>query len=658
MSTANRQFGFVRVAAVSPRGAVADCVFNAERIIAQAMSLSESGVELIVFPELSITGYSCGDLFLQRTLIDSAKAQLLRITEETKKSAALILVGLPYLHKGALYNVAAVIHRGKVLVLIPKTYIPNYSEFYEGRHFTSGALLGDDEFTFISDKFPLVPITPNTLIKDTNNSDFCLAVELCEDLWVPLSPSVRHAQEGATIIANLSASNEIIGKADYRRTLVKSHSAKNICAYILSNAGKGESTSDVVFAAHNLICENGRVLKESKLFNDDAALIADCDMLLLIQERLKMKTFFDTTGNSPSLHKKYTVLEVALPVWEGSPKELKRPIATTPFVPDNSNTLFERSYEVVTLQSQALARRLRHTLLKKAVVGVSGGLDSTLALLVTLKAFELCDLDKAGVIAFSMSGPGTSARTKSNAKSLANLTGATLKEVSIDNILAQHFLDIGQDPAIHDTTYENCQARLRTLILMDSANKENALVIGTGDMSEAALGWCTFNGDHIAMYNVNAGVPKTLVRHLVEYFARESEKNDEALASTLRDILATPVSPELLPPQSDGSIAQKTEDLVGPYELHDFFLYYTIRYGFSPAKILFLADKSSLPQSHEEKLKWLRVFYKRFFAMQFKRNCTPDTVKVGTVALSPRGDWRMPSDAQMRVWQEEIFNIE
>lgn len=654
MSTVNRQFGFVRVAAVSPRGAVADCVFNADKIIAEAMSLSDSGVKVIVFPELSITGYTCGDLFLQRALLDSAKAQLLKIAEETKKSEALILVGLPILHKGALYNCAALINRGRVLGFVPKTYIPTYGEFYEGRHFTSGAALGAGEAVFLGEKLPLVPITPNLLVTDKNNSDFCLAVELCEDLWVPSSPSAQHVRAGATIIANLSASNEIIGKADYRRGLVKYQSAKNICAYILANAGKGESTSDVVYSAHNLIFENARALKESKLFNDDAALIADCDLQLINQERLKMKTFFD----APSLQKEYLTLEVALPVWSGSPKELKRPVSAFPFVPEKTEVLFERSYEVVTLQSQALARRLRHTGLKKAVVGVSGGLDSTLALLVTLKAFALCDLDASGVLAFSMSGPGTSSRTKANAKSLALETGATLKEVSIDTILAQHFLDIGQDASVHDTTYENCQARLRTLILMDSANKEGALVIGTGDMSELALGWCTYNGDHMAMYNVNAGVPKTLVRHLVEYFARENEKTNEALSATLRDILATPVSPELLPPQSDGSISQKTEDLVGPYELHDFFLYYMVRYGFPPAKILFLADKASLPYSHEEKLKWLRVFYKRFFAMQFKRNCAPDTVKVGTVALSPRGDWRMPTDAQARVWQEEVFNIE
>ena len=644
-------YGFYRVACASPELKVCDCSFNSEKIVDAVRQADSEGCLLVVFPELSVTGYTCGDLFLQTELQRAAVNALEFIARKTASTSAVILVGLPVSVDSAIYNCAAVIQKGKVLAVIPKTFIPNYGEFYERRYFSPASNAGRTEIN-LSEKFHSVPFGTDILIEDSNGSGFVLGLELCEDLWVPLPPSVNAALSGATVIANLSGSNEIIGKAEYRRSLVKMQSAHTVSAYLYANAGHDESTQDVVYSGHSLICENGSLLVESKLFQT-GIIYSDIDVERLLQERRRTTTFSQcAAGSSPS----YRIIPAEIRQTRIKTSSLCRYVDSHPFVPSSVEERSSRCAAVIQLQAEGLAKRLRHIRCTSAVIGLSGGLDSTLALLVTCKAFDLCGIDRSGILAVTMPCFGTTDRTYNNACKLAESSGVSLKEVRIADSVRQHFKDIGQDENVHDVTYENGQARERTQVLMNLANKSNGIVIGTGDLSELALGWCTYNGDHMSMYGVNSSIPKTLVRYLVNWFKDEAASENPVLSEVLQDILDTPVSPELLPPK-DGKISQKTEDLVGPYELHDFFLYYILRFGFSPEKILFLADCSDLPFDHDFKLKWLRTFYRRFFTQQFKRSCMPDGAKVGTVNLSPRGDWRMPSDASASVWLEEIDRI-
>ncbi len=659
------EHGFFRAACASPAVTVADCDANAAAIVALAREAAANGARLVVFPELCITSYTCGDLFLQRTLLDGATHALKTVMRETADTDALVLVGLPFVHQDALYNCAAALFRGKAIALVPKSYIPTYGEFYERRHFAPAA--PGVQPVYIDDENACVPFGTNILIADKANPLFVLGTEICEDAWIPLPPSVHAALAGATVIANLSASNEVIGKADYRRMLVASQSAKLAAAYLYADSGNGESTTDLVFAAHNLLAENGTVLAESPLFSQGIT-YADFDLERIAQERKRMTTFADCARNEPRDFVTIAIDSSGAKKTADTAPALLRQVAPRPFVPDDTACRAERCRAVIALQAQGLAKRLRHLHCRCAVIGLSGGLDSTLALLVTVRAFALCGLEPSLIRAVTMPCFGTTDRTYRNARTLAAETGATLMEIPISDAVRQHFKDIGQDENVRDITYENCQARERTLVLMDVANKHNGIVIGTGDLSELALGWATYNGDHMSMYGVNASVPKTLVRHLVASFADEAETQARpALAAVLRNILDTPVSPELLPP--DGTdIAQKTEELVGPYELHDFFLYYALRFGFSPAKIFFLAEQAFITQSESRgetppydkaAIKaWLVSFYRRFFAQQFKRSCLPDGAKVGTVSLSPRGDWRMPSDASARLWLKQAEALE
>mgnify|MGYP002854831366 CR=1 FL=1 len=582
-------YGFFRAAAASVELKVADPEFNSTKIIQTAKDAAKKGSQLVVFPELCVTGYSCGDLFLQESLLRAASIQTERIALETKTLDAIISVGLPVQNNGALYNTAAVIHKGKILALIPKTFIPNYSEFYERRNFTPASALKAGETFYFSEKNPSVPFGANAIIID-QKSGAKIAFEICEDLWAPSTPSTNHALCGANIIANLSASNEIIGKAEYRRLLAKSTSARLFCAYIYADAASGESSQDMVFAGHNLICENGKILSQSELFKTQT-IFADIDITALEAERARTSTFGQSQEGG-KIEENCVEIHANLKEKDYDKERLFfRSVEARPFVPAEKSERGERCREVLTLQAQGLARRLRQINAKGAVIGLSGGIDSTLALLSTCRAFDICKIPRDKILAVTMPGFGTTDRTYKNALSLAKEAGTTLKEISIAAAVRQHFADIGHDESVHDATYENSQARERTQILMDLANKHGAIVIGTGDLSELALGWCTYNGDHMSMYGVNASIPKTLARHLVEWEA-ETAKSAK-LKAALFDILNTPVSPELLPPK-DGKISQKTEDLVGPYELHDFFLYNTIRYGFSPKKIFFLAKKAFL----------------------------------------------------------------
>ena len=640
-------YGFIRTACVTPDLKVADCIFNAQQIIAAAKEAAKKQAQIIVFPELSITGYTCSDLFFQKALQNSAENCLSQIADKTENLNSIVFVGLPVARPEGIYNCAAALYQGQLLALFAKSYLPNYGEFYERRQFTPFQQNMETQFISFAG-FENVPFGTDILIQDADNSDFTIACELCEDLWVPVPPSSRHVLAGATIIANLSAGNEIIGKAEYRRNLVKSHSARNLCAYLYANAGKDESTQDMIFAGHNLIAENGTLLAQSELFSGNT-IYADVDIERLCHERRRTSSF-GFTANNNTFNKDYTVIQIEIEKIELSSINLLRNIDSHPFVPADKEKRTQRCLEVITLQYQGLAKRLRHINCKSVVIGLSGGLDSTLALLITCRAFDREGISRNKITAITMPCFGTTDRTYNNACKLAKECGVTLKEVRIADSVHQHFADIGQDENTHDVTYENCQARERTQVLMDYANKTNGIVIGTGDLSELALGWCTYNGDHMSMYGVNSSVPKTLVRYLVEWFAQEYDSD------VLRDILATPVSPELLPPK-DGVISQVTEDLVGPYELHDFYLYYLLRFGFTPKKILFLAENSDLPYDRETKIKWLKTFYKRFFSQQFKRSCMPDGAKVGTINLSPRGDWRMPSDAMASVWLNELEDL-
>ncbi len=635
--------GFIKTACIVPDLRVGDCRYNADRIIDNIIKAADRGVTICAFPELSISGYTCGDLFFQNALIRSAMDQLWRIAHETKELDIIACVGVPIMDKSKLYSCGAVIYHGSVLGIVPKRNIPNYSEFYEARHFTPGMDRGS---LCLPGRQP-IPMGTHQLFTCENMPGFTFGLEICEDLWTAETPSVRHAQNGALLMINLSASNEVIGKADYRRTIVKAKSGSLLCAYMYANAGMGESTTDAVYSGHSMIAQNGAILAESQRFSDEEQMIVcDIDLQRLEAERLRSNTF--VTRNDD-----YWRVGFNMPMKE---IRLTGKIPPNPFVPDYDGEVSERCREISLMQSSGLVKRLRHTGCKTAVIGLSGGLDSTLALIVTVNAFKRLGLDTKGIIAVTMPCFGTTDRTYNNACTLAKKYGTTLLEINIRDSVSRHFEDIGHDSSVHDVTYENSQARERTQILMDIANKENGLVIGTGDLSELALGWATYNGDHMSMYGVNASIPKTLVRYLVRY---EAQIRSGDLKSALEDVLDTPVSPELLPPDESGRIAQKTEDLVGPYELHDFFLYYMMRFGFSPSKIFRMALTAfEGTYDRETILKWERKFYWRFFSQQFKRSCLPDGPKVGSVTLSPRSDLRMPSDASVSVWIEELENIE
>lgn len=634
--------GFITVATATPQVAVADCEANAQAILACINEMAAAHAKVMVLPELCITGYTCSDLFWQTKLLDEAEAALSVIAEGSRRVDALIAVGMPLRVAGKLLNVAAILCRGKVLGFVPKVNLPAYNEFYETRHFTSGSAdMGTVQFGGEE-----IPVGTNLLFSCENVVDLCVAAELCEDLWVPNPPSVQHALAGASVICNLSASDEMVGKGSYRRDLVAGQSARLVCAYLYATAGEGESTTDLVFGGQNLIAENGTVLAESTTFENETN-VATIDVQRLASERRRMSTF------PAAESKEYREISFALAEEE---TKLARFFDADPFVPSNADQLSDRCEEILNIQALGLKKRLAHTHAKSAVVGISGGLDSTLALLVTARAFDMLGLPRKGIVAVTMPGFGTTDRTYNNAVAMIKSLGATFKEVPIAKAVMQHFADIDHDASIHDVTYENSQARERTQILMDIANQANGFVIGTGDLSELALGWATYNGDHMSMYAVNASVPKTLVRHLVRHYADTSA--DEVFAGVLYDVLDTPVSPELLPPE-DGAISQKTEDLVGPYELHDFFLYQMLRMCFPPAKIYRVAKEAFAGRySNETILKWLRTFYWRFFSQQFKRSCLPDGPKVGSVAVSPRGDLRMPSDACVSAWIKEVETLQ
>lgn len=636
--------GYVRVEVVTPDIKVADCIFNTEQICSRIDKAYDAQVSVIVFPEMCITGYTCNDLFLQDTLLSDAQKSLATITEYTKGKNMLTVVGLPFEYCNKLYNVAAVIKDGVILGLVPKKYIPNYNEFYERRQFTEGF----DKAVKVCVAGQQTYMGSRILFRCSDFEKLVVGVEICEDLWTPLPPSVSHAMNGATLIVNPSASNETVGKEDYRRSLVTGQSARLVCAYAYASSGDGESTQDIVFGGHDIIAENGTLLAETSLFANNSV-INDIDFDRINSERRRMSTFTSATDND-----EYTVVDFSLAGTEYT--SLVRFIDPHPFVPENEATRNKRCEAILSIQAMGLKKRLAHIGCKNVVIGISGGLDSTLALLVAVRAYGLLGLDMSGIHAVTMPGFGTTDRTYDNAVKMIKSLGCTFHEISIRESVTRHFQDIGHDINVHDVTYENGQARERTQILMDIANKVNGIVIGTGDMSELALGWATYNGDHMSMYGVNASVPKTLVRHLVRYYAEVLA--DSTLAKVLYDVLDTPVSPELLPPDENGQIEQKTEDLVGPYELHDFFMYYILRFGIHPAKLYRIACAAFRPDYSEETiLKWLKTFYRRFFAQHFKRSCLPDGPKVGTVAVSPRGDLRMPSDACARIWLKELDEL-
>lgn len=648
------QDGFIKVGVCSPELQVADTVYNVKKMLEKAEQMSGQGAKIVVFPELSLSGYTCGDLFLQDALLAGALDALRLFTNETEKLDTLFFAGLPMRHQGRLFNVVAAVFHGRVLGLVPKSHIPMYSEFYEGRHFAP-APDGNTRH-----KLPFqegeVCFGTRQLFVCADMPALSVAVEICEDLWVPVPPSSYHAMAGATVIVNASASDEVTGKAAYRRELVKGQSARTVAGYLYADAGRGESTTDLVYAAHNMIVENGTVLAESLPFEQEDK-ITELDVGKLAAERRRMTSFpvYEAPEQYGYEQHVFSFTDVVRTEWS-------RSFEKTPFVPATKNHREERCNEILNIQAAGLVKRLRHTGCTCAVIGLSGGLDSTLALLVTVRAFDQLGLERSGIICVTMPCFGTTDRTYENAVNLAGILGTGLREISVEQAVRQHFQDIGHDIDVHDITYENGQARERTQILMDIANKEGGLVIGTGDMSELALGWATYNGDHMSMYGVNCSVPKTLVRYLVQYYADTFDEDchdadSDALRRVLQDVLDTPVSPELLPPK-DGKIAQKTEDIVGPYELHDFFLYYVLRFGFMPSKVFRMAvyafegvyDAGTI-------YKWLETFYHRFFRQQFKRSCIPDGPKVGSVALSPRGDLRMPSDASDALWKADLQKI-
>ena len=700
--------GFLRVAVATPKIKVADVRYNTDAVLREIAEADRQGVSLLVFPELVLTAYTCADLFHQTILIERAAAALDEVAEATRRTQLVAVVGVPYMVDHKLYNCAAVLHAGRILALVPKKNLPNYSEFYERRWFTPGqarvvtlthrSAVTGEEYT--------IPFGMNILVEALDRPDFRLACEICEDVWVLDPPSTRHVLAGATVIANTSASDETVGKDSYRRELIRSTSARLVSVYCYANAGDGESTTDLVFGGQDIIAENGSVVTEGKRFNT-GLYIADVDLQRITQERARMTTFPDIDD---ALRDEYSIVKFrfAEAATRVAPKtlagqlaadaaDLRRYVDPKPFVPSGAAERNARCDEIFTIQALGLKKRLEHTGCQSAVIGISGGLDSTLALLVIARAFDMLGLPRENIISVTMPAFGTTDRTYNNAVTLTRLLHATLREINIKAAVLQHFQDIGHDPEDHSVVYENAQARERTQILMDIANQSNGIVIGTGDLSELALGWATYNADHMSMYGVNAGVPKTLVRYLVKFVADTSEDAD--LARCLNDIFDTPVSPELLPPTGDGQISQKTEDLVGPYELHDFFLYQILRYGFSPRKVYALALHAFSAENQAEKhaksgvtakssagvapacevtaaaaealaagqaeaydaatiLKWLRKFYWRFFSQQFKRSCLPDGPKVGSIAVSPRGDLRMPSDAVVAIWIDELKELD
>ena len=633
-----KEQGFVRVGAVVPKLKVADAEINCNEIIKQIEVASNNKVQIVVFPELCITGYTCQDLFEQDILLEKSEKSLNKILEYTKNLDIVCIIGMPIKSENQLFNTAVVIQKGRILGIVPKTFIPNYSEFYEKRWFASSKNANKKEIEILGHK---VPFGIDLLFKDKTNNEICFGIEICEDIWAVEPPSNKLALLGANVIFNLSASNEVIGKKEYRRELVKMQSAKTISGYVYCSSGVNESTSDLVFSGESMIFENGSCLANNERFDFESNMIfTEIDTKRLSNDRRKNTSFM---GNPVDLE--YREIKINIP---DDIENLTRKYSKTPFVPEDKKKISEICEEILNIQSYGLAKRLLHTNINKTVIGISGGLDSTLAFLVIIKAYEILNLPKENIIAITMPGFGTTSRTHNNSMNLINEYGATFREINITKSSLQHFEDIGHDKNIKDVTYENAQARERTKILMDIANKENGLVVGTGDLSELALGWCTYNGDHMSMYAVNASIPKTLVKYIIKWVADNSK---EECKNIINDILDTPISPELLPPDEKGNIEQKTEEKVGPYILHDFFLYHFLRYGAEPKKIYTLACKTFKQDFKEEEIKhWLQAFIKRFFTQQFKRNCMPDGPKVGTISLSPRGDLRMPSDASYNNW--------
>lgn len=635
----NKKYGYVRVAASVPELKVANVEFNTKEVIKEIKALNKEGVQIVTFPELCLTGYTCADLFSQDILITKSKEAIKEVMEETKSLDVISIIGSPIVCDNQLFNCAVVINKGEILGIVPKTYIPNYGEFYEKRWFsTSNTLTSRTIKLFGKD----VPIGIDLIFRDKDDDKFAFGIEVCEDLWSPKAPSVEAALNGATMIFNLSASNEVIGKYGYRKNLINMQSAKNVCAYIYSSSGVNESTTDLVFSGYAAISENGSTLVENNRFDFETNhIISDVDIQRLMNSRIRDISFMGIGAAS-----NYRVIDIDL---KDNNTDLLREYDAYPFVPSNEAKRAERCNEIVNIQACGLAKRIKHTGMKKCVIGISGGLDSTLAFLVVIEAYRKLGISFDNLIGVTMPGFGTTGRTYNNALTLMKNYGVTMREVSIKEASLQHFKDIGLDPEDRSVTYENTQARERTQILMDIANKEGGLVIGTGDLSELALGWCTYNGDHMSMYAVNTSIPKTLVRYLVKYFA-DIEPNEEC-KKTILDILDTPISPELLPPSKDGKIEQQTESVVGPYILHDFYLYHFMRYGASPDKIRYIANKAFDGMYDSETIdKWLKFFIKRFFSQQFKRSCLPDGPKVGTISVSPRGDLRMPSDADNSSW--------
>jgi len=639
-------YGYVKVAAAVPRVKVADCKFNAGEIEKEVIIADGKGVQIIVFPELCITGYTCGDLFAQQLLLEEAEMGLIQILNNTRQLDIISIVGMPVASNGVLLNTAVVIQKGKVLGVVPKTYLPNYKEFYEKRWFTSACEVSETNVRLCGQ---VVPLGGNLLFE---TADTTFGIELCEDLWAPIPPGSVLALQGAELLFNLSADNECIGKHAYLRSLISQQSARCIAGYVFSSCGFGESTTDVVFAGNGLIYENGALLAASKRFSfEEQVVISEIDVERLRAERRVNTTFASCRARCAA----EPPVRISTEYVNGKELNLTRTFDPHPFVPQGAE-LDERCEEIFSIQVSGLAQRLVHTKAKSAVVGISGGLDSTLALLVCVKTFDKLGWSRQGIIGVTMPGFGTTDRTHTNALDLMNSLGVTVREVSVKESCIQHFKDIGHDINNHNVVYENGQARERTQILMDIANQTWGMVVGTGDLSELALGWATYNGDHMSMYGVNAGVPKTLVKHLVTWVAEHDV--DSASRATLLDIVDTPISPELIPADADGNIRQITEDLVGPYELHDFFLYYFLRFGFRPSKIFLLAARTFKGVYDEETIKkWLQTFCRRFFNQQFKRSCLPDGPKVGSISISPRGDWRMPSDASSEMWLKEIEGL-
>ena len=636
--------GFVKIAAGTPKIQVADCMYNAEQIIALMKEAAGQGVKVLALPELCITAYTCADLFLQPTLLNGAELALEHILDETSDLDLLTAVGMPIRYRNKLYSCAVVILRGEILGIVPKINIPNYTEFYEARWFASGeGVYG--ELTLCGQE---VTLDPDLLFRCQELPELVIGVEICEDLWVPIPPSSHLATAGATVILNLSASDETVCKDRYRRNMVCDQSGRLICAYVYADAGDGESSTDLVYVAHNMIAENGNLLAESRF--QTGLITTEIDVHRLVFERQRITTY---PGNDDM----YSGTDVTFSL-DLTETQLTRYYAPNPFVPADLGDRTARCREIFTMVSLGLKKRLEHTHAKTAVIGLSGGLDSTLALMIVANAFSMLGRSNQDIISVTMPCFGTTDRTRDNATKMAELLGTSFRRVDIGDAVNQHFADIGHDPSDHSVTYENCQARERTQVLMDIANKNGGLVIGTGDLSELALGWCTYNGDHMSMYAVNCSIPKTLVRHLTRYVSDLNREKNPALSAVLDDVLDTPVSPELLPTTADGKMTHFTEDLVGPYELHDFFLYYGIRCAFPPKKVLRLAEYVFQGEYDRDTiLKWLKNFYRRFFSQQFKRSCIPDGPKIGSVTLSPRGDWRMPSDAVAVLWQQELENL-